>query len=121
MTATVVRGGRLYDAEVHRFVPGDLLIDGGRIVASGTIDAPAGAAVIDARGAHVAPGFIDTRWLKEGLGPIYEPAKKATAEATPLKRVASPEDVTQVVMSLIEGADFVTGQNVVVDGGSIIH
>jgi 3-oxoacyl-[acyl-carrier protein] reductase len=69
----------------------------------------------------VAPGFIDTRWLKDGLGPIYEPAKKATAEQTPLKRVATPEDVAQVVLSLIERADFVTGQNLVVDGGNIIH
>ncbi len=69
----------------------------------------------------VAPGFIDTRWLREGLGPIYEPAKKATAEQTPLGRVATPEDVAQVVLGLIEGADFVTGQNVVVDGGNIIR
>jgi 3-oxoacyl-[acyl-carrier protein] reductase len=69
----------------------------------------------------VAPGFIDTRWLREGLGPIYEPAKKATSEQTPLGRVAMPEDVAQVVLSLIEGADFVTGQNIVVDGGNIIR
>jgi 3-oxoacyl-[acyl-carrier protein] reductase len=69
----------------------------------------------------VAPGFIDTRWLREGLGPIYEPAKKATAEQTPLGRVATPEDVAQVVLGLIEAADFVTGQNVVVDGGNIIR
>lgn len=69
----------------------------------------------------VAPGFIETRWLREGLGPIYEPAKRATAEQTPLRRVATPEDVAQVVLGLIEGADFVTGQNVVVDGGNIIR
>lgn len=69
----------------------------------------------------VAPGFIDTRWLRDGLGPVYEPAKKATAEQTPLGRVATPEDVAQVVLGLIEAADFVTGQNVVVDGGNIIR
>jgi len=60
MTVTVIRGGRLYDADAHRFVSGDLLIDGGRIVASGTVQAPAGATVFDARGACVAPGFIDS-------------------------------------------------------------
>lgn len=69
----------------------------------------------------VAPGFIDTRWLREGLGAIYEPAKQQTAERTPLKRVASPEDVAQTILSLIEGADFVTGQTVVVDGGNAIQ
>jgi 3-oxoacyl-[acyl-carrier protein] reductase len=66
----------------------------------------------------VAPGFIDTRWLREGMGQLYEPAKQSTAQQTPLRRVATPEDVAQVILSLIEGADFVTGQTVIVDGGN---
>lgn len=69
----------------------------------------------------VAPGFIDTRWLRQGLGPVFEPAKQQTAVQTPLQRVATPEDVAQVVLSLIEGADFVTGQTVIVDGGASIR
>jgi 3-oxoacyl-[acyl-carrier protein] reductase len=69
----------------------------------------------------VAPGFIDTRWLRQGLGPVFEPLRQHTAEQTPLKRVALPEDIAQVVLSLIEGADFVTGQTIVVDGGSAIR
>jgi 3-oxoacyl-[acyl-carrier protein] reductase len=69
----------------------------------------------------VAPGFIDTRWLREGLGPVFEPAKAATAHQTPLGRVSTPEDIAQVVLSLIEGADFVTGQTVIVDGGASIR
>ncbi len=69
----------------------------------------------------VAPGFIDTRWLRQGLGPLFEPARQRTAEQTPLGRVATPEDITQVVLSLIEGADFVTGQTIVADGGGIIR
>ena len=68
----------------------------------------------------VAPGFIDTRWLKQGLGDFYEPAKQRTAEQTPLGRVSTPEDVAQVVLGFIEGADFVTGQTTIVDGGSSI-
>jgi len=68
----------------------------------------------------VAPGFIDTRWLKEGLGQIYEPAKQATAERTPLQRVATPEDVAQVVLGFVENADFVTGQTTIIDGGNSI-
>ena len=69
----------------------------------------------------VAPGFIDTRWLREGLGPFFEPARQRTAEQTPLGRVSRPEDVAQVVLSLIEGADFVTGETIVVDGGNGIR
>lgn len=68
----------------------------------------------------VAPGFIDTRWLRQGLGPVFEPAKERVAQQTPLGRVATPEDIAQVVLSLIEGADFVTGQTVLADGGSSI-
>jgi 3-oxoacyl-[acyl-carrier protein] reductase len=66
----------------------------------------------------VAPGFIETRWLKNGLGDqIYEAGKAAESKRAPLKAVCKPEDVSQLVMSLIEGADMVTGQTVTIDGG----
>lgn len=68
----------------------------------------------------VAPGFIDTRWLKQGLGEFYEPAKQRTSQQTPLGRVATPEDVAQVILGFIENADFVTGQTTIIDGGSSI-
>ena len=69
----------------------------------------------------VAPGFIDTRWLRRGLGSAFEPIKRQAAEQTPLGRVSTPEDIAQVVLSLIEGADFVTGQTIVADGGNGIR
>ncbi len=69
----------------------------------------------------VAPGFIDSRWLRQGLGGAFEPAKQRTSERTPLGRVSTPEDIAQVVLSLIEGADFVTGQTIIVDGGNSIR
>src|SRR5205823_5587909 len=66
----------------------------------------------------VAPGFIETRWLKTGLGDqIYEAGKAAQSKLAPLKSVCKPEDVSQLVLSLIEGADMVTGQTVTIDGG----
>lgn len=65
----------------------------------------------------VAPGFIDTRWLRQGLGPAFEPARQRTAEQTPLGRVATPADVAQAILSFIEN-DFVTGETLVVDGGA---
>jgi 3-oxoacyl-[acyl-carrier protein] reductase len=70
----------------------------------------------------VAPGFIDTRWHLARTGPEnYEPYRDAVARATPLKRVCRPEDIAQVVLSLIEGADMATGQTLVVDGGLTTH
>ena len=66
----------------------------------------------------VAPGFIETRWLKNGLGDkVYEVARQAETARAPLKAVCKPEDVSQLILSLIEGADLVTGQTVVIDGG----
>jgi 3-oxoacyl-[acyl-carrier protein] reductase len=60
----------------------------------------------------VAPGFVDTRWT-EG----QEESRKRNAQLTPLGRVAVPEDVAEIVVSLTTGGRFVTGQVVVVDGG----
>ena len=66
----------------------------------------------------VAPGFIETRWLRSGLGDqVYELGKAGEIRKAPLKAVCQPEDVAQLVLSLIEGADLVTGQTVVIDGG----
>jgi 3-oxoacyl-[acyl-carrier protein] reductase len=66
----------------------------------------------------VAPGFIETRWLKTGLGDqVYEAGKAMQIKQAPLKAVCQPEHVSQLVMSLIEGADLVTGECIVIDGG----
>jgi 3-oxoacyl-[acyl-carrier protein] reductase len=66
----------------------------------------------------VAPGFIETRWLRGGLGDqVYEAAKKMQEQRAPLKAVCQPEDVSQFILSLIEGADLVTGETIVIDGG----
>ncbi len=66
----------------------------------------------------VAPGFIDGRWLRAGIGANYEMARQRSADNAVLKAVTTPDDIAQVVLSLITGADLVTGQTVVVDGGS---
>ncbi|HEX5478636.1 MAG TPA: SDR family oxidoreductase [Dehalococcoidia bacterium] len=73
----------------------------------------------DVRVNCVAPGFIETRWLRGGLGDqVYEAAKARESQRAPLKAVCTPEDVSQVVMAFVEGADLVTGQTLVVDGGT---
>jgi 3-oxoacyl-[acyl-carrier protein] reductase len=70
----------------------------------------------------VAPGFIDTRW--HSARPEvqdYEVLKQRVAKGTPLARVCAPEDIAQAILSLVEGADFVTGQTLVVDGGTLMR
>ena len=55
--------------------------------------------------------------MKEALGDKYESLMEHRAKRTPLRRVATPDDVAQTILSLILMNDFVTGQVVVVDGG----
>src|SRR5262245_11864384 len=58
----VIRGGAVMsmDPRVGDFATGDVLVEGKKIVAVGRHINAGGAAVIDARGKIVMPGFIDT-------------------------------------------------------------
>jgi dihydroorotase len=56
---TVIRGGRVIDPAAGLDVKAGVLIEDGRIVRMGDIEAVAGAREIDAAGLVVAPGFID--------------------------------------------------------------
>ncbi len=63
----------------------------------------------------VAPGIVLTRWVEGRTDHIDK-----LAGDTPLQKVAGPDDIAQTVYGLIAHADFVTGQNIVVDGGAFI-
>jgi 3-oxoacyl-[acyl-carrier protein] reductase len=63
----------------------------------------------------VAPGIVQTRWVEGKDEHIAH-----LAAGTPLGRVATPDDIAEVVYSLIAHAGFVTGQTIVVDGGNFI-
>ncbi|UFJ39312.1 glucose 1-dehydrogenase [Brevibacillus humidisoli] len=69
----------------------------------------------DVRVNSISPGIVDTRWVAG-----QEEHVKRLASGTPLGRVATPEDVAEAAYSLIAHAGFVTGQNIVVDGGMFI-
>ncbi len=66
----------------------------------------------------VSPGVIDSRWMREGVGEAAFAAVSARfAAAAALARVATPEDVAEPIVWLLEGADFITGEILAVDGG----
>ena len=67
-----------------------------------------------------SPEGSPLRGLEGGLGPAYEPIKKAMEAKCPLGRVADPEDVSAAITSLICGSDLVTGVVVPVEGGMLI-
>lgn len=66
----------------------------------------------------VCPGVIDTRWMRQTLGTdAYDALAARFSGTAPLGRVATPEDVAGAVVWLVEGAEFITGELLSVDGG----
>jgi len=67
----------------------------------------------------VCPGVMQTRWWREGLGEEgYQAFIHRYAEAAPLKAAGTPEAVAEPVVWLLEGAEHVTGETIMVDAGS---
>lgn len=65
----------------------------------------------------VCPGFVGTRWLKDGLGETYETQKHNYEAITPLRSVLTPEDIADTVIWLLEGASKMTGEIIMLDSG----
>jgi len=69
----------------------------------------------------VTAGFVKGQWMAESLGgERYERALVKTSERIPRGRVADPDDVAQAIVSLV-GSDFITGHNLICDGGFLIR
>lgn len=75
MAATIIKNGRIHDAVHREAYVADILLAGGKIAAiGGGLTAPADAAVFDADGLEVYPGFVDahTHIGLDGYGIGYE-------------------------------------------------
>ena len=70
----LIRGGMLYDGSGAAGTPGDLAIEGGRIVALGAVSGTA-KKTIDAAGLAVTPGFIDIKTHSDFTLPINPKAE----------------------------------------------
>jgi NAD(P)-dependent dehydrogenase (short-subunit alcohol dehydrogenase family) len=67
----------------------------------------------------VSPGVIDTNLTAIVLGD--EAMRETVSKATPLGRIGTPRDVANLVVFLASPlASYITGQNVMVDGGSFL-
>lgn len=65
--------------------------------------------------------MIDTA-LTQPLLQVFPEQHERFARDTPLARIGTPEDVADVVVFLCSDlARFITGQNLVVDGGLTLH
>jgi NAD(P)-dependent dehydrogenase (short-subunit alcohol dehydrogenase family) len=68
----------------------------------------------------VSPGVISTPLTKEILNDVKE--KKEILLNIPLNRIGTPEEVADAILFLVEeDSNFITGHNLVVDGGWLIH
>ena len=66
----------------------------------------------------VCPGLIETRWHTQRYTPEeYAKFKANYVKTVPLARAATPDDVAEVAIWLLEGAALVTGETIMVDAG----
>jgi len=71
----------------------------------------------DVRVNAVAPGWMEGDWMERMLKDRYEDLMARRAKSTPLRRVATAEDVAEVIVNLITSNRFVNGEVIVIDGG----
>ena len=73
----------------------------------------------DVRVNAVCPGFVDTQWLAGRFDDDALAAlKRRTAEIAPLRRLVSPDEVAEAVSWFALGGRSITGQLLVIDGGT---
>ena len=71
----------------------------------------------DVRVNSVSPGLVSTRWFSSRFGDEAAAVQEETfASQTPLRKIATADDVARAVLAFVEN-DLVTGQDLVVDGG----
>ena len=76
---------------------------------------------------NVMPGFTQTPRLEsliranaDKLGKSFAEVESAWKDKVPMRRFAKPEETAGLIAFLMsEGADYITGQNIAVDGGRL--
>ena len=74
----------------------------------------------DVRVNAVCPGFIQGRWTKGYLGNRYDEVLANFEKASTLQRTATPSDVAEAIVYLATKAKLITGEVMIVDGGSTL-
>ena len=66
----------------------------------------------------ICPGFIQGDWLEQGLGSdAYQAAKANVESSSPLQVACTPEMIAEGILYFVCGADVVTGETIIMDGG----
>lgn len=66
----------------------------------------------------LCPGFVQGRWLREGMGEeLYDAVKRGLETSAPLRRAGTAEDMAQAIHFLLAGNRNMTGEIMVCDAG----
>jgi 3-oxoacyl-[acyl-carrier protein] reductase len=71
----------------------------------------------------VAPGYVDSAWWERrgGFDPEQvERTREGARAGSPLKIAGTPDHIADAIVWLIEGADIVTGETILVDAGATL-
>jgi NAD(P)-dependent dehydrogenase (short-subunit alcohol dehydrogenase family) len=68
----------------------------------------------------ISPGWIEVAGWQKASKAKAPHHSRADLLQHPVGRVGAPEDVARAVAFLAEQADFMTGQNIVLDGGMTV-
>lgn len=69
----------------------------------------------------VTPGRIDTEEVRLRYHTDDPETRKVFEQGVPLKRMGEPEDVASMILYLVESGQYITGQNMIVDGGLLMR
>lgn len=70
----------------------------------------------------ICPGFIQGDWLEEGMGgERYARTRQFLEETTPLRLTTTPDTIAEGILYFICGADVITGETLIMDGGQHLN
>lgn len=65
----------------------------------------------------ISPGWIETRDWQFSARATFAEHSKEDKEQHPVGRIGTPDDIAEACLFLSEHAGFMTGQNIIIDGG----
>lgn len=69
----------------------------------------------------IIPGFIDTEEVMTRYNLYDKDNYETTVHNIPMERLGTPEDVFKAAEFIVEKADYITGQNLFVNGGNLMY
>ncbi len=66
----------------------------------------------------ICPGFVGTKWQRDGQGDGYDEYVKGVEAGTPQQHACTADDIAESVVQMALGHRYMTGETILVDAGS---